>query len=253
MRSLLRWPPILMAAFILSAPCYAAQAGIPPVRQNKLKAIAEQTRQKTEHARHQLLRARMELFEVYSRYDLDERRARAVLDRISRAQMNLLELHLEHQAELRRVLDEDEFASLWKMMSRKMGRPEAAVLPPPEEAVMDRLPDGEMIDRLELSPDQRRRLEPIVRPDPERLRLVDRLKHASRQIIELYSRYRLDTAAAKKLIGDMHRCQVELADLGHRKQQTLRTALNEAQFERLREEIVKRMHMHERKRPPKRF
>ena len=86
---------------------------------------------------------------------------------------------------------------------------------------------------------------------------MSRLEGDSRQMIELYRRYDLDAAAARKLIESIHASQQDLASLNLKSQQALRSVLTQAQFQTYSSAIAQKMRqMYERKpgeRGPRRF
>lgn len=241
-----------MSVWLLASSMAVNATGISERQKDQLKNLAFETRQKTDRGRDELMRTRMELARIYRAYGLDERKARAALEKVGKAQLMLLNLHLENQVAVRGILSEEQFSEFWRRMSGRMGDPGMAAMPPPEDAAMDRLPDVEMVRSLGLSPDQERRIRPLVGPGPQRMRVQERLRRESAQMIGLYSRYDLDEPAAKRLISSIHGSQTELSILNLKRQQELRAVLTEEQFERLVSEIDKRIRARTMKRPMRR-
>lgn len=230
---------IAILALLMTAGAANAQS-VTPRQKQQLKDMALAARQKTEREREDLRKARGDLLAAYQRYDLDERKVRSALQRISKDQLDLLNAHLENQLDIRQVLDRDQFGLFWSVLSRGHG-PEMIPMPPPEDMLIDRLPDRPMLDQLGLSAEQRRRAESFVGPTPQKTKVIEKLKRDSRQMIEVYSNYNLDTAAAKKLIQSIHDSQDELAELSYKKQQAIRAVLSESQFLRLQSAMTERL------------
>jgi len=233
------WTSVL--AVLVAGSCALAEpVGVTPAQKDQLKALALETREKTMRVRDELRRARQELFQVYRVYELDERKARAAIDRISKSQLALLNLHLDNQLDLRRVLTEAQFTGFCQRMSRRFGHGEAGMLHFGDEGPLDRLPDKDLLQAVGATPEQGGRLVRLggLR---EKGRVIEKLRRDSRQMIDLYSRYDLDTPAARKLIDSIHQGQSDLAAANHKAQQALRSVLTQQQFDRLQEETAKRI------------
>ncbi len=242
---------VVLAALIASTCAWAGPADVSPAQRDELKGLASDTREKAHRVRDELVQARTELFQAYRMYDLDERRVKAAIERVGKSQLALLDLHLDNQIAIRRILNESQFNEFCRRMKRSGGHA-GGLFSPHEERLIDRLPDKEMLQAIGATPDQSRRIWRDA-SDPERRALAERLMRNSKQMIELYSRYELDVAAARKLLDTIHQSQMDLAGLNRRNQQTLRSVLTEQQFDRLQEEISKRIKQHEHKRPTRRF
>ncbi|MGC8862999.1 MAG: Spy/CpxP family protein refolding chaperone [Armatimonadota bacterium] len=248
---------LIFAALALATCAWAEPTDFGPAQRDRMKALAAEMRGKMERARYELLRARMDLFQAYSVYDLDERKVRAALDRIGRAQLALLNLHLDNQIELRRILNESQFSEFRRRMER-FGRHMAGVFGPHSDGPMGRLPDmdrppdRELLERIGVGADQAKRIWREADSTAAKA-IVDRLVRESKRLIDLYTRYDLDVDAARKLIDSIHRSQMDLAELNHKNQQTLRAVLTEQQFERLQQEISKRFRPGQHRRRAGRF
>ncbi len=251
MKTVKTWLIAVAVLLALIAGGTAQAQNVTPQQREKLKALALETGRKTQRERDELRRARTELLLAYGNYDLDERKTKAARDRLQKAQLNLLNIYLQNQAEIREVLSSEQFAQFRRIMERTHN-PNAAVLPPPEDQLADRIPDKAMLDSLGLSAEQRKRSAQIIGPTPQKTKVIEKLRRDSKQIMDVYSDYRLDTAAARKLISSIHNSQVELLELNHKKQQAMRSILTRSQFNQLQEQIAERMKTLQKKRPPKR-
>ena len=241
----------ILAAFILAGVVLAGSAGAQRVTQRQkeqLKSLAMQTRRKSDAQRGNIRRARIALVAAYTKYKLDERRVKLSRNSIGAAQRSLLSIHLDNQVGIRNILNPAQFRKFLEL-TKKMRNPDMDVMPPPEDALMDRIPDREMLKGLGLSSDQAKRAPQLIGPGPEKKKVIDKLRRDSRRMLDLYSNYNLDTAAARRLIDAIHASQVQLAALNHKKQQLIRSVLTESQFQRLQQEIVKRIRAHKRPRP----
>lgn len=222
--------------------CAAGPSGVSDGQKDQLKALAASTRDRTSRERDALRRARMDLFQTYSSYSIDEKRARAARDRISAAQSNLLNIHLDNEIALRGILTAEQFQAFREIMKRRLRQPETLILSPPEEAALDRLPDKQMLDALGVAQDDQRKL----RPQPGTMKAFQGMRQDSEQMLELYSNYTLDSSAARKLIDGIHEKQVSLLQLQHHRQQVIRDVLSQDQFQQLQQEITRRMAERER-------
>lgn len=234
---------VLMVGMAMSPMAQAQRERLSREQKQHLKTLAMETRSRTETERENLRRARMELFNVYQGYSLDERKAKAAQNRISTAQLDLLNSHLDNQIRLRAVLSREQFLDFRRLIERHRGRGMGG-LGPPEDAGVDRLPDRQMLENLGLRPDQRKRAAALGDPMRDRAKLIEALRRASKQMIDIYGEYDLDKAAAKKLIEQIHRGQGELAALTHKEQQALRSVLTPTQFAQLKDLTARRIRQH---------
>ena len=246
MRVFSRWVGIWVLVMVaLSAACAAdSELAISESQKDQLKALASNTRDRTGRERDALRRARGELLQAYSNYDLDEHKARAARDKVSAAQLNLLNIHLDNEIALRDILTSDQFQAFRNLMKRRMRDPQMLVLSPPEDAILDKLPDKQMLDLLGIPAEQRKRLEPAS----GNIKAIQGLRDSSKQLLDLYAAFDLDSAAARKLIGSIHRRQAYLLMLQHYRQKAIRQILSESQFQTLRQEIAKRIAEHQPRR-----
>lgn len=226
---------LLMIGCVGSGVLADSRIDISDGQKDQLKALAANTRDRTGRERDAMRRARVDLLQVYSSYNIDERKAKVARDRIGAAQSNLLNIHLDNEIALRNILNADQFQAFRNIMKRHMREPQMLVLAPPEEDILDRLPGKAMLDSLGVSPDRQKLLKPS---DPKS---IQDLRNESKQMLDLYANYSLDSAAARKLTESIHQKQIALLALQHNRQQAIRQVLSEDQFQRLQQEIVKRM------------
>lgn len=245
-----RYILILFAALVMAGVSSTAYSegspGISDSSKDRLKTLAADTRKRTMQEREAMRRARYDLLQVYSNYTIDERKAKAAQDKISAAQLNLLNIHLDNEVALRSALNAEQFQQFRKMLSRHIGEGRMLLVAPPEEDILDRLPDKPMLDALGVSAQKQRALRPA---NPK---LISDLKELSRQAVALYCNYSLNESNCRKLIGSIHGKQNELISLQHHRQQTIRHMLSEDQFQKLQRELAKSMakQQHRRYRKP---
>lgn len=234
MKLLVRHISILASLFLIVGASAAAGAnGVSDSQKDQLKNLATNTRQRTIRERESMRRARHDLLQVYSRYTIDERKAKIAEGQIGASQLNLLNIHLDNETALRNLLTADQFKQFRSMMKRQMGNARPLVIAPPEEDILDKLPDKQMLDSLGVSEANQKRLQ------PSNARLITDLRGSSRQLLERYAEYSLDTANCKKLISNIHAKQVELLNFQHRRQHAIRQVLTPDQFQQLQREIAK--------------
>ena len=221
----------------MSGSCVAdRRAGVSPGQKDRLKALAAQTKDRAERARDEMRRARMDLFQVYQSYNLDERKVKAARERVGKTQLNLLNMHLNDEIALRGLLSESQFSELSGRMGKRMGESHQR-----EHSFGEHLPDSDMLRSLGLSPDQAKRLKKAVGPEQETIQVIEKLQRDIKQLFDLYAQYNLDATAAKKLIAGIHESQHRLSDLHHKREIATRQVLNEDQFNQLSALMVERM------------
>ena len=236
------WVSVSVMATSMAAarPAEAREVKATPQQKQQLKRLALETRRKSMVERDRIMRARTQLHQIYRKYDLAERKARTSLRQIGSAQRNLLNIHLDNQVRIRKILNEAQFRKFVEMTTKARG-PEMAVMPPPGDAIMDRIPDTRMLESLGLSRTQMRNASTLQGPGPRKARVIDKLKQDSARMLQMYSQYRLDTASARRLVDSIHKSQVELSNLNLDRQRRMRSVLNKRQFNRLQQEIAKRL------------
>lgn len=233
---------VLIILFGAISICIAQESrpGITPLQKEQLKDLAAEAKRKAMRERNDLRRARMDLFQIYKSYDMDERKAKAALAVINNAQLNLLNLHLQNQIELRQILNEQQFKVFKKRMT-KFRNHSMGVMPPRAEQLLENLPDREMLKSAGISREQLRKSSMTLNPKREKIKVIEKLRRDSIKMMELYSNYDLDTQTARKLIQSIHDSQSDLSELNHKKQQNLRSLLTESQFVQVRDKIEKKM------------
>ena len=237
MNLLFRHISILVGLFLITGVCVAsAEAdGISDSQKDQLKTLAANTRQRTIREHESMRRARHDLLQIYSNYPIDERKAKIAHDKINASQLSLLNIHLNNEIALRNLLTSDQFKQFRSMMKRHTGNARPLVVAPPEEDILDRWPDKQMLDSLGVSEANQKRLQPA------NVKLIAELRSSSRQLLDRYAEYSLDTDNCKKLISNIHSKQVELLKLQYRRQHTIRQVLSVDQFRQLQREIAKSM------------
>lgn len=231
------------------------RVGVSPAQKEQLKALAIETRRKTEAQRNELVRARTDLLQVYRSYQLDERKARSAMERLGRAQLGLLQVNLDNQIQIRKILDAEQFRSFRQVVGRKLG---AGMIfgRSPEEVAADRMFDRQLFESAGIGRGQVRRLW-AGRVWDQRVRAAAKLRRDTKQLLDICSSYDLDEQAAKRLMASIHSSQTDLAEASHRQQQLIRSVLTPDEFQRLQAEIERRMraktqprHLHPRSRRP---
>ncbi|MHB9035705.1 MAG: hypothetical protein ACYC64_03500 [Armatimonadota bacterium] len=225
---------VLALGIVASLASAAFCAGVGQDQKERLKDFAMETRRKAQGERESLMRARMELLRLYSDYNLNERKANAVIDQIDQAQLRLLNIHFENQIGVRRILNPSQFAQFREMLGERMRDPEMGFMRPMRDDAIDEFVDKTMREDLNLSADQKRRvggqMNQLVQ---KRVNIIQKLQRDARQMAGMYASYDLDEAAGRKLIGSIHENQSDLLNLNFRKQQIIRSVLTEPQFNAL--------------------
>lgn len=237
--------------FSVATGATAEPGNITPTQREKLKSVAFNMRQKTQRIRDELIKARIELLRAYQSWDLDERKVKDTISRISKAQLALLNLHLENQFELRCILSASQFDELARQVVRQGGRGPRGFHHPHEEGPWDMPPDRMVLEAAGVSAEQARKILRLY-DSPRKRELIERLRRYTGQLISLYSKFDLDRATARSLVEKIHDCQLELLNLSRERQEALRSILTRDQFEKMRDEIARRFPMPKPwRRPPR--
>jgi Spy/CpxP family protein refolding chaperone len=242
MKQLTRWIGIWVLVALMLAAHGAARAAerdldISSSQKDQLKALAANTRDRTGRERDSLRTARTELVQAYSSYTIDWHKLNATWEKISSAQLTLLNIHLDNEIALRNILKAEQFNALRDMMKRHMRDREMLVIVPPEVDILNRLPDKRMLDALGVPADKQKQLE----NEPAGGKAIQELRESSKQLLDLYSNYTLDSAAARKLIDSVHQKQASLLRQQNHRQRQIRKVLTQDQFQKLQQEVAKRM------------
>jgi len=210
-------------------------------QKQKLKAVGAEARTNIESRRKALGQARMDLLGVYRLYKLDERKAQDAITRIGSAQKALLEAQLDNQNKIRQILNADQFADFQRMISTRMHRPGMAIEPPFEEKVLEDSLNAAIRSQTSLTPDQTRRVERIRRVGQSRQEAMGSMRQSVQELTAVYSKFDLDSKAARKLVDSIHRDQMSLMWMAHRRQQAIRAVLGEDQFNQLQQSIEQQL------------
>lgn len=241
MNQLIRWIGIWAIAIALAGAHVAASAAdnqldISSSQKDQLKALASNTRDRTSRERDDLRQARADLVKTYCSYTIDWHKLNATWEKISSAQMTLLNIHLDNEIAIRNILKAEQFKALREMMKRRLRDRDVHFVAPPELEVLDRLPDKAMLDAMGVSEDKQKQL-----AESSNGRAVQELKESSKQLLDLYSSYSLDSGTARKLIATVHQKQTWLLKQQTHRQVQIRKILTQDQFQKLVQEIQKKM------------
>jgi len=234
---------LLVLVLMISGSAAMARIDATPQQRQQLKTIAMQTRDTTRQKRDALRHARAELFKVYGDYNLDAHKAKVAIENIGKVQLDLLNLHLDNQIAIRNILNEDQFGQFVEMMRSNIHRgPGFHAFCMQEESPADMAPSKQLLDDIGVSQDQIRRIKGQLGSGQKKKVVLDKLRHDSAQLLDTYSKYNLDKAAAKKLIDNVHNYQVELSAVNFKRQQVIRSVLTQDQFQKLQQKLAERMH-----------
>jgi len=210
-------------------------------QKQKLKAVGAEARANIESQRNMLGHARMDLVGIYRVYKLDEHKAQDAMSRIGSAQKALLEAQLDNQNKIRQILNADQFADFQRMISIRVHHPGMAIESPFEVKVLDDAVDAAIRSQTNLTPDQTRRVEQIKRVGEKRQKIMDSMRQSVQELTGVYSKFDLDSKAARKLVDSIHRDQMSLMWMAHRRQQAIRAVLGEDQFNQVQQSIEQQL------------
>ena len=204
-----------------------------------MRELSQIARRQTEVIRKNLMDRRSQLMRVYGEYNLSAEKARSLNREINDLQSRLLDVNLDSQLVVRRILDREQFANFAQLMRRQGA---------------GRDPDDEIEGGKEIpfGPKRGGGLGP-PRPrhgDTERIR--QRIKQppwaavqtirAKRAALEaLYQYYDLDEQKARAIVRDLNNAQMQLLETRLHLQIELRHNLTEDQFNRLRDRMADKM------------
>jgi Spy/CpxP family protein refolding chaperone len=219
---------IMASALSLTMVSAALCATISQAQKDQLKELAVQTGQKARSERQNLTSARRELLDIYSKYDLNENKAKSAISKIQQSQLKLLNIHLEHQIGIRKILSSSQFAGFRERVGNKMrdrgnesmGRMDT-----------DIFADKSLLDGLNLSAEKKQKAQSkLGELTKRRANMIGNMHNNFKRMMDLYAGYELDMVAAKRLIAKTHKLQSELTELSLKRQQAIRSLLTETQF-----------------------
>ncbi|MCE5200249.1 hypothetical protein LLG39_14880 [bacterium] len=227
------WAFMLVITTVMTvalAVCAIAAPNISPDQRDQLKSLAIETRRKAGIERKAIMFARTDLARVYWNYDIDDHKANAAMDRLDKAQQDLLNIHFDSQVQIRRVLNEDQFNHLRSKIGRQHNGFGAGFTPRLDDPM-----DKALQNSLQGNSDLKKRLAGQKNLINKRNELARKIGRDAKQMANLYSQYNLDEAAVQKLITSIHSKQNQLSDINHKRQQQIRSVLSESEFVKLRD------------------
>lgn len=94
-----------------------------PQQRTRLTALMNEMEGKMRQLLTRLHEQRMQLAQLYEHYDIDERAAQRLQSNIRQIQGEILKIHHEHQTQLRKILDRDQFERWKQWWKERMSRP----------------------------------------------------------------------------------------------------------------------------------
>lgn len=220
------WITVLVLSLMTASAAICAT--ISEDQKNELKELAVQTREKTQSERQHLTRARQELLDIYSKYDLNESKAKSAIGKVQQSQLKLLNIHLEHQTGIRKILSSSQFTGFRERIGNKMrdrGNGQT------DRMDTDIYADKSLLDGLNLSAEKKQKAQSkLGELAKRRANMIGSMHSNFKRMMDLYADYELDASAAKRLIAKTHKLQSELMELSLKRQQAIRSLLTETQF-----------------------
>lgn len=231
---------LIWALAVIAATCaVAGSAALSSSDKEQLKALMAEARTKVRAKRSDLLSARRDLAKVYGRYLLEDRKAKAARGRIADLQLDLLNLHLENQIAIRKVLTPAQFDALVRSFKERKA---ARRFPGPSqeiEGTFEAIPKRAVLQAAGITREQAKQIRSmgVLRGRRERIK---KIIEDTDQLKALYSKYDLDISDAKKLIDRIHQNQLALSEINYRRHRAMRSVLTEEQFNRLQVEVYRK-------------
>ncbi|MFQ3548819.1 MAG: hypothetical protein SNJ70_03600 [Armatimonadota bacterium] len=219
---------ILNLIFICSSQLHAINEN----KKRELMNLGRKSHQSSMYYRNIIRQSRIALNNIFNQYKLDESRARIEINRLNKAQYDLLNLHHDNQIEIRELLTESEFNEIQNMRNRGI-RP----VPPSDrqlESMMPLMFSPSIINQLNLTKDQKNKLSSITRMNDERSRLLRTLRTESERIFIAYSKYDINKYSLKSQINSINNIQKKLSENTLSIEKEIRKVLNESQFNKFK-------------------
>lgn len=243
----------VVAVALLSGGAASAETfGLTNEQIQKLKNLGSDSRKEIETHRDVLKKARVDLAGVYGAYQLDDERAQLLMGKINRAQKGLLDGLLKSQVEIRQIMTAEQFSGFSEMVKAR-ARGMEIVLDVPLLPAEDGAWESEIAARLrdgKFKPEQEKYVKVAKWVTEKKPESISRLRKSSQQLGEAYLKYELDQDTAKKLVAAVHRDQVALTWMLHKRHQAVRGLLTESEFERLKQDVAKKVREAQSKRVP---
>jgi len=216
-----------------------AQLGISPAQKEKLRDLMETARRDSMASRIKLMEKHRQLSRIYAEYNLNIPAAKALNREINEIQLRLLNINLDSQIGIRRILNRDQFEKFGKMMHH----------PKPRRGLGGVIEDGR---HFNINPKE---LDPLGLTDPQRQSLKRlwnkkgdsplaagrKIREKSEELEALYGGYDLDSRRASSLIREVNAAQMELLESRLQLQADLRQILTEDQFNQMKESFAEKM------------
>jgi len=238
-RSVLR---ILAAGLLIAVSVGSAWAlDLTPEQKSRLQDLVRETKSETASVRRALFEKRRSLVNIYADWRLDEKKARENIKAIGDLQRRLLELNLENQLGLRRILDREQFESFRGAIRERDGRWGRRPSEWAEHtAPGDLSPRG--FERLRLAPDQLDRVRRLFRAErSDSDAPLRRLQRDTETVRRLYLDYSLDEKKLRDLLDRINQTQREVMENSLNRQIEIRKILSEDQFNALMAEVRRGM------------
>lgn len=241
MRGRIAWPIFAAAVMLLliaSLPVTAqkkddwpaAKLNLSAEQRDALRKHMASSREKMQDARENLTAARMDFFQQLKRYKIDDRRLQESIRKINVMQRRLMQITLENQLGLRRVLTADQFQQLGQAVQARKERKRGM-----EGGMWGGFgPKGPDIDALGLSDDQKKRIQKLFDSSKARIQpLATKLHTEMGNLRSLYLTYDLDKKRANTEMDRVSDAEMALLKEVVARQQDLRKILTEDQFNTL--------------------
>ncbi|MCL6473591.1 MAG: periplasmic heavy metal sensor [Firmicutes bacterium] len=92
-------------------------------QRTRLTALMNEFEEKMRQLLSRLHEQRMQLLKLYGQYQFDERAAQRIIQTINQTQAELLKMHHDHQKQLRRILDKEQFERWTQWWKERMSFP----------------------------------------------------------------------------------------------------------------------------------
>jgi Spy/CpxP family protein refolding chaperone len=222
---------VMLLVVLATLPASANDLKLSDSQRAQLKDLAADLRRDTSNLRKKLYDERKELMQIYSVYNLDERKAKAQIDTINGIQYSLLEAVMNNQIRLRKIVSPQQFAELSRMQKEHVhkfsdNKGARKGFETRRISNMDRA-----LEDADITPTQRQKLGKLYRDTAHSPRSSGSgFMESFKAVEKLYSSYNLNQDKVKSEIKRVNKAQRQFMLAHLERQKELRKILSAEQF-----------------------
>lgn len=235
---------LVISTLLASVPAIAhdfEKLNLSAQQKQQLKTLGDNMKRQFSDLRGKLHENRKALGQLYASYDLNEKKAKAQIQKINGIQFQLLSTGLDNQLKIRKILSQDQFQQLVKLQQDRAA--EFKDRHQHKDTIEgDKLNGvGKALQKSDLTPDQKEKLRKMYhRHEGNHYEggHFGGIGPGASEIMKLYSSYNLDPKQARAAIKRVNKLQLDYMMGNLDRQKELRKVLNADQFAAARAEIA---------------